>query len=162
MFSHNNPAQTIPGHFYQEQRFQTSLAHIQAMHLQLCWESLLTMREAHDPLEKAQAWMFMASAAIHIHHITRAKHYLKRCLEIMKRHKIRMVSSETGIVNTSSCGPPFTEEIHERVVLLSQLLYWLTYIYLLDGHSEEDYPDLEHQFRFELPVGVLLFPQSPY
>lgn len=121
------------------------------MHVQLCWESLLAMREEDDPLQKAQAWMFMASGSVYTHNITRAKHYLKRCLEIVKRNNIRMVENRVDEDAISSSTLELTEESHERVAFLGQLVYWLNYLYLLDGHFE-DCSDLESQFRIELPV----------
>lgn len=108
------------------------------------------MKEENDPLAKAQGWIFMASASVFTHNITRAKHYLKRCLEIVKRNDIRFVPRSTDGI--SSFTLELTEENHERVVFLGQLLYWLSYLYLLDGHSEEEFTNLERQFRFELPV----------
>ena len=130
------------------------------MHLQLCWESLIPMREEDDPFTKVQAWSFMASAAIFTHNITRSKHYLKRCVEIVKRNDIRFVlrSTEEDTDHViSSRSLEFTEEAHERAVLLGQILYWLTYLYLLDGHSEEFSSAIERQFRFELPVRTVRF-----
>lgn len=94
--------------------------------------------------------MFMASGSIFTHNITRAKYYLKRCLDIVKRNDIRFVPHSEDAISSSTLE--LTEESHERVVFLGQLLYWFTYLYLLDGHSEEKYPNLERQFRFELPV----------
>jgi hypothetical protein len=119
------------------------------MNLQLCWETLLPMREEEDPFRKAQAWIFMASASIFTHNITRAKHYLTRVVEIVKRNGIRFVS---GLNEGDDGMVGYTEDMHERAAFMAQLLYWLTYLYLLDGHSEGYRDELERQFRDELPV----------
>lgn len=108
------------------------------------------MQEDEDPFAKAQGWMFMASGSISTHNIIQGKYYLKRCLDIVKRNDIRFVPHSEGAILSSTLE--ITEEVHERVVFLGQLIYWLGYMYLLDGHSEDDCSDLELQFRFELPV----------
>ena len=112
------------------------------------------MADHVDPFTLAQAWGFMGSATIFTHNITRGKHYLRRCIELVKMNDIRFVPHLTGDEEDVTSAPrlDFTEEVHERAVFLAQLIYWLTYMNLLDGHSEEHCADLEHQFRFELPV----------
>lgn len=121
--------------------------------MQLCWESLLPMREEDDPMGKAQAWLFMTSASCFTHNIVRAKVFIKRCLDTVKRNGIRFLPHSDEI---SSDTLELTEENHERVVFLGQLLYWLVYLYLVDGHVEDAMHDLERQFRFELPVSEIV------
>jgi hypothetical protein len=112
------------------------------------------MREEDDPFCKAQAWIFMASASIFTHNITRAKHYLRRVVEIVKRNGIRFVLSRLNAGDPEDATVGYTEEAHERAAFMAQLLYWLTYLYLLDGHSEVYRDELERQFRDELPVSL--------
>lgn len=82
--------------------------------------------------------MFMVSGNVYTHNLTRAKHYLERCLEIVLRNDIWIVPRRGTDDLISSSTLELTEENRERAVLLGQVVYWNSYIHLLDGNSEEN------------------------
>jgi hypothetical protein len=57
-------------------------------------------------------------------------------------------------VPTYGRPPEFSDDLHETLVALSQLIYWVNYLFLMCGGPEpRATAKLEKEFRQELPVG---------
>jgi len=158
---------TIGCHRDQELRRNFDQIHIQALLTQLSLETVLTMVEAEDPFSFIQAYYFMANSCFYTYTYVPAWRYIKKAIDMTKRHGIRMVdrsfsdSSDSPNHNTIMDPPPeYLESVQERVATLAQLIFMPLQYRLLtgDGIAVSDY--LEDQFRNELPVGCAL-PQRP-
>ena len=150
-------------HLDQERRRNFDLIHIQALLTQLCLETVLTMVEAEDPFSFIQAHCFMANSCFYTYTYVPGRRYLKKAIDMVKRHGIRIVdrsfsnSSDSPNHNTIMDPPPeYLESVQERVATLAQLVFMpLQYRLLTGDHiALSDY--LEDQFRNELPVGCAL------
>ena len=147
-------------HLDQERRRNFDLIHIQALLTQLCLESVLTMVEANDPFSSVQAYYFMSNSCFYTFTYVPAKRYLKKAVDIAKRHGIRMVdrsssnSSDSSDRGTIMDPPPeYLESVRERVATLVQLISTPLQYQLLTGDDIPVSNYLEDQFRDELPVG---------
>jgi len=150
-------------HLDQERRRNFDLIHVQALLTQLCLEAVLTMVEADDPFSSIQAYYFMANSCFYTYTYVPATRYLKKAVDIAKRHGIRMVdrsfsnSSDSPNHNTIMDPPPeHLESVQERVATLVQLISTPLQYRLLTGKDIPMSNYLEDQFRSELPVGHTL------
>lgn len=150
-------------HLDQEQRRNFDLIHIQALLTQICLESVLTMVEADDPFSSIQAYYFMANSCFYTYTYVPAKRYLKKAVDIARRHGIRMVdrsfsnSSDSPNHNTIMDPPPeYLESVQERVATLVQLISTPLRYQLLTGEDIPVSNHLEDQFRSELPASLAL------
>lgn len=148
-------------HLDQERRRSFDLIHVQALLTQLCLETVLTMVEEQDPFSFVQAYYFMASSCFYTYTYVPGKRYLKKAIDIVKRHGIRMVdrsysdSSDSPDYNMIKDPPPeHLESVRERVAILTQMLFTPLQHRLMTGEHIHLSNYLEAQFRNELPVGT--------
>lgn len=121
------------------------------------------MVEAEDPFSSIQAYYFMANSCFYTYTYVPAGRYLKKAVDIAKRHGIRMVdrsfsdSSDSPNRNPIMDPPPeHLESVQERVATLVQLISTPLQYRLLTGNDIPVSSYLEDQFRNELPVGHTL------
>lgn len=150
-------------HLDQERRRNFDLIHVQASLTQLALEAVLTMVEADDPFSFIQAFYFMANSCFYTYTYVPAERYLKKAVDITKRHGIRMVdrsfsdSSDSPDHDAIMDPPPeHLELVRERVATLVQLISIPLQYRLLTGKDIPVSTYLEDQFRNELPVGCTL------
>lgn len=112
----------------------------------MCFESLLDLRAETEPFTYVQAFQTLASTFLGIRSPAWARRLLGRAVAVLRKNDIRFVSHiEAQPI------PAFSDEIHERVVCLSQLVYAQICLDLL-GESEDTLVDLENQMEQELQV----------
>jgi hypothetical protein len=153
-------AHLVGCHMYQEFQGRFSLLYIQAIHLRLALEALATMVEEDDPFSLARAYHYMAMAYAYTRNVRYSKHCLRKSVDIIQRRKIRCVAITVGDSTQREPDvlppvPPFTEEVHERVAFLAQMLYAGTFVYLV-GQPEVFESGFDDGFDFGLPVCVSL------
>jgi hypothetical protein len=135
-------------HIFQERRNSFSLAYAQAMHLNLCLNSLSAMKEDDDPVSLAQAYHCLALACLYTHIPHSAATFMEKALDIVKRHDIRCVSLKPRPSERAPDGSLIlTEEVAEVIILLIQLLYLEVDRLLVYGESENRCLHIEKQFR---------------
>jgi hypothetical protein len=154
-------AHLVGCHMYQEYQGHFGLLYIQAVHLRLSLEALATMVEEDDPVSLARANHFMAMAHAYTRNVRSSKYYLRKTVDIIQRRQIRCVPiSRTDSAHHESKVltkvPPFSEEVHERVVFLAQMLYAGTFVYLA-GQPEGFGSAFDDSFDFGLPVCAAFF-----
>lgn len=151
----------VGAHFYQERLGRYCLHHIQARHLQATLDALHCMKEEDDPLALSQAFwcMCMIHACAQSHKL--AKIYLRKSLEIIRRHDIQFVPTSRGDAasqerNVCSPLPPFSETLHERAAFLGQMLYGEVFVYISSQPGPRTHigPFDEDFNNNELPVCV--------
>lgn len=129
---------------YQEQRQDYSHMTLMNKYLEQTKAALLDMREEHDPLSFAQACFFMFYAYMYNHNRRMAKHYFAIGAKVIKRHQIRLV--------TSNSPPVLTEEEYERIAFLAEMCSSEVDLVLVSGGLAPLLGYLLSQFEVELPV----------
>jgi hypothetical protein len=73
--------------------------------------------------------------------------YTQKCCEFVQAGNLQFVP-------TYGRPPEFSEDLHEILAALSQVIYWANYLFLMCGGPEPRVTaELELEFRQELPVG---------
>jgi hypothetical protein len=116
--------------FYQQLQGRFNLSHVEATHQKLTLTSLTSMNE-EDLLSLAQANIWMGLGCIYRRLFRQAKPYMKTSLQIIRKN-IRFFGGDTTTRQEKSMISPVPpEEVHERVVFLSQVLYIEAAVYLI-------------------------------
>ena len=118
-----------------------------ARRTQVGWEHLAELFKGKDYWAKVQATLLIASGNTFLRMIQVALLYIQKGCDLVKIGKLQFVPA---------CGrpPEFSEELHEILVSLSQIMYWANYLFLMCGGPEPQATyKLEKEFRHELPVG---------
>ena len=112
-------------------------------------ESLSTIREKDNPILLTQALLMTSEMYFHTHHLDFGLKYLQMAAAVVANNGLRFVmrpkNSAPGTISV-------TDEIRQRVGLLSQLLYVETELFLLTGRKPNLFEELEAEFEFDLAV----------
>lgn len=122
-----------------------------ARRTQIALECLAELFKGKDYRTTLQSVMMTTSSYLLIHMTQTAILYIQKSCDLIKAGNLRFVPT---------CGrpPEFSEELHETLANLSQVVYWANYLYLMQGGPEpRATADLEKEFRQELPVGGLTY-----
>lgn len=120
----------------------------QALCTQMLWEALLSLHADEDPFGYVQVHQALASGFLCICVPTlRTRRLLVKSIATAQKYQLRFVCHP----GTQQI-PNFSDEVHERVVCLSQLIYLQICLNLLDKRKEVPLYDLEKQFEQDLPV----------
>lgn len=150
-YSHLGGAQ-----IYQEQQGSFCVLRVQAVHLRLAVDALATMKEEDDPFAFAQAYFYMGLANGYVQNVNTSIRLLRKSVETVRRNNIRYVPFSIGDAtqqepNILASLPEFSEEVHERAVLLSQMLHSETFMYIVGQPGEGGY-HCEDDLKGVLPV----------
>jgi hypothetical protein len=99
-----------------------------------------------DYMLKVHAATFIVPGYIVICLIQVALLYIQKGCDSIKAGNLQFIPT---------CGrpPEFSEDLHENLVALSQIIYWTNYLFLMRGGPEpRATAELEKEFRQELPV----------
>lgn len=142
-------------HLYQQFRYDFVLLFLQSIYVYMAVESLSTIREKDNPILLTQALLMTSEMYFHTHHLDFGLKYLEMAAGVVKKNGLRFVMRSQN----SARGPiSVTDDIRQRVGLLSQLLYVETELFLLAGRNPNLFDELEAEFRFDLAVGGYLYP----
>lgn len=117
----------------------------------LAFESLWNTRAEDDPFLYVQALQTMASFFLAVRYKLWAKRLVERAAATVCEYEIRFMPRQEA-----QPIPAFSEEIHERAVCLSQLIYAQICLDILD-ESNDTLIELESEMEDELAVCVILF-----
>ena len=120
-----------------------------ARRTQVGWEHLAELFKGKDYGVKVQAVLLIASGYTFARMTQMALLYIQKGCDFIKIGKLQLVPI---------CGrpPEFSEDLHETLVSLSQIMYWANYLFLMCGGPEPHATfKLEKEFRHELPVGEI-------
>lgn len=136
-------------HLYQQFRYDFVLLFLQSIYVYMAVESLSTIREKDNPILLTQALLMTSEMYFHTHHPDFGLKYLEMAAGVVKKNGLRFVMRS----RSSAHGPiDVTEDIRQRVGLLSQLLYVETELFLLAGRKPDLFEELEAEFKFDLAV----------
>ena len=118
-----------------------------ARRAQTAWESLAELFKGNDYRTKVQAAALVVSSHIYMCMPEMALLYIQKSCDFIKAGNVQFVPT---------CGrpPEFSEDLHDTLASLSQVLYWANYMFLMRGGPEpRTTANLEKEFREELLVG---------
>lgn len=145
-------------HLYQQFRYDFVLLFLQSIYVYMAVESLSTIREKDNPILLTQALLMTSEMYFHTHHPDFGLRYLEMAAGVVRKNRLRFVMRSQ---NSAHGAVSVTEDIRQRVGLLSQLLYVETELFLLAGRDPNLFDELEVEFKFDLPVRGYLLPR-PY
>ena len=140
-------------HLYQESRHQWEQLRTQGALAQILLKMVLTMQETGPPFDLFQAFYCMALSCTYTHTLVPARRYLERCQEMIRTEGFRL--ADPTWVDASSRGSPstviddrppeYTDEKHELVSVLVNLMYLQCMHCMLYNECHGMYADLEAQ-----------------
>jgi hypothetical protein len=136
-------AQLAGCHFYQERRGEFFLLHLEAMYLDMVWDSLKDMNEDDDSFVVAQAYQLMSLAYLYSQHASLGRKFFQKAIALFRKHWIDFSTSPL---------PDLTESLRERIAFLGEAIYTEIDCNFMFGLVQEFTLDLEHGIRYELPV----------
>jgi len=122
-----------------------------AKHGQLAMEQLAEIVKGSDSYLKAQALLYFATGGLYGGWFKHPRHHLTRACIAIGAAKLRFIPA-TGR------PPSLTDDVYERLVILSQAIYFENYMFLaVDGVEPKMTDRIEKEFRHELHVRVPFF-----
>ena len=123
---------------------------LHAKHGQLAWEQVAEISKGNDANLKAQTFLQVATASLYGRWFEFSRQYLMKACLALNAAKVQFVP-------TVGRPPELTEEVLERLAILSQSIYFVNYHFLaIDGKEPTSTARIEGEFRHELPVGLCL------
>ena len=119
---------------------------VHAKHGQLSWEQMAEISKGDDAHLKAQGYLLNATGSIYGRWFEFSRQCLTKACIALNAAKLRFIPA-TGH------PPALTEDVLERLTILSQNIYFENYLFLaVDGQEPKMTARIEKEFRHELPV----------
>ena len=126
------------------------MVRLHAKHGQLAWEQVVEISKGNDAHLKTQAYLLTATGSLYGRWFNFSREYLKKAC-------IALNAAKLGFLPITGRPPELTEEVTERLAILSQNIYFENYMFLaVDGIEPKMTVRLEKEFRYELQA--CLFP----
>jgi hypothetical protein len=135
-----------------------AMVRLNAKHLQSCFECAADIFTGYDWELEAQAALFATAAAINLSSTYSVPLYMRKSCEAVKNGGLQFVP-------TYGRPPQFSEALHEKLSVLSQIIYFENFLFLTSGGAEPTMTAaIEKEFRCQLPVrtsssSITPFPQ---
>jgi len=127
------------------------MVRLQAKHTQLALEQLAEIVRGSDTNLRAQAFLYLAAASLYARWFVASREYLRKACIALNAANLRFIPA-TG------SPPGLTEDVHERLAILSQTIYLENYLFLAVDETEPKVTvRIEKEFRHELQVRVRFF-----
>jgi hypothetical protein len=124
-----------------------AMVRFHARRAQKFWEAAADVFKGKDYRTSAHLATALLSGPIYLRMPQLALHYIQKCCGFVQAGNLQFVP-------TYGCPPELSDELHEILVALSQVIYWANYLFLMCGGPEpRATAKLEKEFRQELPVG---------
>jgi hypothetical protein len=121
---------------------------LHAKHIQLALEQASEIRGGNDANLTAQVWLLFATGSLHARRFELTREYLTKACIALNAAKLRFIPA-TGR------PPGLTDDVHERLVSLSQVVYFENYMFLtVDEIEPKMTARIEKEFRHELRVRI--------
>jgi hypothetical protein len=135
-------------HFHACAKDSPTALRLHAKHGQLAFEQVAEIAKGSDASLRVHVFLFVATGSLYGRWFKMSREYLKKaCLALN-------VAGHRFIPDTGR-PPGLTEDIHERLATLSQLIYFEHYLFLaVDGLEPKMTARIEKEFRHELRVRV--------
>jgi hypothetical protein len=125
----------------------SAMVRFHAKRVQTGWEALADLFNGNDYRASAQCAAAVAAGFIYLRMPQMALLYIQKCCGFIEAGNLQFVP-------TYGRPPVFSEDLHEILVTLSQVIYWANYLFLMRGGPDpRATAKLEGDFRQELLVG---------
>jgi hypothetical protein len=117
-----------------------------ARQIQTAREALADLLKGNDYGARVHSASMVVSGSIYAGLPQMALLYIQKCCGFVQAGSLQFVPYGRP--------PEFSDDLHEILVALSQVIYWANYLFLMCGGPEpRTTAKLEKEFRQELPVG---------
>jgi hypothetical protein len=124
-----------------------AMVRFHARRVQAFWEAAADLFKGNDYRASAHFATAVIGSCIHFRMPQLALLYTKKCCEFVQAGNLQFVL-------TYGRPPEFSEDLHEILAALTQVIYWANYLFLMCGGPEpRTTAKLEKEFQHELPVG---------
>ena len=121
---------------------------LRAKYGQLAFERLAEINKGNDASLKVHAFLCIATASLYGRWLRMSREYLTKASIALNAAKLRFIPD-------TRYPPQLTEDVHERLATLSQVIYFEHYFFLaVDGLEPKMTARIEKEFRHELQVRV--------
>lgn len=140
-------AQALGMYFCEGMESSPAMVRLHAKHIQMCLEWLAEIFKGNDWELRAQVALWVTSASITLslndYYIPL---YMQRGCEAINTGGLRFIP-------TYGRPPAFSEDLHEKLSVLSQIIYFENFLFLTHGGEEPRMTaKIEEEFRHQLPV----------
>jgi len=119
-----------------------------AKYTQLSFEQLAVVVSGSDANLQAQAFLYYVAGSLYARWSVVSRQYLRKACIALNAASLRLIPA-TGR------PPGLTEDVRERLAVLSQIIYFENYLFLaVDGAEPKMAARIEKEFRHELQVRV--------
>ena len=131
-------------HFHANVTDSQEMVLLHAKHGQLAWEQVAEISKGNDTNLKAQVYIFVATASLYGRWFEFSRHCLTRAC-------IAINAAKHQFIPTAGHPPVLTEDVLERLAILSQSIYFENYLFLaIDGIEPKMTARIEKEFRYQL------------
>ena len=135
-------------HFHTGIRGLPTVVQLRARYGQLGYEHLAEIRKGSDTSLQVQVFLYVAASSLYGRWLWFARQYLTKACIALNAAKLRFIPAVGR-------PPRLTEDVHERLATLSQVIYFEHYMFFaVDGIEPEMTTRIEKEFRRELRVRV--------
>ncbi|KAF9785434.1 hypothetical protein BJ322DRAFT_829801 [Thelephora terrestris] len=139
-------AQALGMYFCEGMESSPAMVRLHAKHIQICLEWLAEIFKGNDWELRAQVALWVTSASITLslndYYIPL---YMQRGCEAINTGGLRFIP-------TYGRPPAFSEDLHEKLSVLSQIIYFENFLFLTHGGEEPKMTArIEEEFRHQLP-----------
>lgn len=123
-----------------------AMIRLHAKYVQICFELLADIFKGHDSELKAQAALWVAAGSIILPFDGLILPYIQKSCEAINTAQLQFIP-------TYGRPPDFSEELHEKLSVLSQAIYFENFLFLTRGGAEPTMTArIEKEFRHRLQV----------
>ena len=135
-------------HFCAGLKHSPTSMQLRAKHAQRTFEHIAELVIGDDTNLLVQAFSFVAVMSLHARYFEATRHNLKKACIALNAAKLRFIP-------VTGRPPRLTEDLRERLVILSQVIYLENYMFLaVDGIEPNMTTRIANEFRAELQVRV--------
>jgi len=139
-------AQSLGMYFCEDVDNSSAMIRLQARYIQVSLELLTKIFEGHDWELRAQAalWVAAGSVIMRLDYLTHP--YIKKSCEAVTAAGLRFIPAYGR-------PPPLSADLHEKLSVLSQVIYFENFLFLTCGGAEPTMTTkIETEFRHQLQV----------
>ena len=139
-------AQALGMYFCEGMDDSLSMIRLQARYLQMSFESLAEIFKGPYWDLKVQVALWIITGSITLTADNFIFSYMQKSCEVINAAGLRFIPAHGR-------PPEFSEDLHERLSVLSQVIYFENFLFLTCGRAEPTMAArIENEFRYQLPV----------
>ena len=139
-------AQSLGMYFCEGLENSSAMVRLQARYIQATLESLADIFKGHDWELRAQAALWVTAVSIILPTDILTFMYIQKSCEAVN-------TGELQFIPTYGRPPDFSEELHDKLSVLSQIIYFENFLFLTCGGAEPTMTArIEKEFRHQLQV----------